>query len=175
MKKSLVISFVMLLASFAVGQTAQQPSAFPTTTYNFNLTPVTLPGAKTSVAGAESDIKLKITTNFNLGETTLISGNYSFIGERSDYVIPQFSKWLQNISPTLNGYQFQLGLTQSLGVVRTPISLGINQSHWGERAGLFLNYAVSNNVGLGIEGQWTNLPGYAHSTYSVAFGPNFHF
>ena len=173
--KCFALFAVLLLSVAAVAQSASQPSAFPTTTFNFNLTPVTLPGAKTSVAGAETDVKMKITTNFALGETNLISGNYSFIGERSDYVIPQFSKWLQNISPTLNGYQFQLGVTQSLGVVRTPIALGQNQSHWGERAGMFLNYAVNNNVGLGLEAQWTNLPGYQHSTYSLAFGPNFHF
>lgn len=154
---------------------APQPSAFPSSTYNFNLNQITLPGAKTSLAGAESDIKIKITTNFSLGESSLISGDYTFIGGRGDYVIPQFSKWLQNVSPTLNGYQFQLGLTGSVGVVRTPVGLGVSQSHWAQRAGLFLNYAVSGNVGLGLEGQWCNLPGYAHTTYSVAFGPNFHF
>ena len=174
MKYLIAVLVTLVLATAAFAQDPQ-PSAFPSSTYNFNLTPITLPGAKTSVAGAETDVKLKITQNFALGETTLISGNYSFIGERADYVIPQFSKWLQNISPTLNGYQFQLGVTQSLGVVRTPIALGQQQSHWGERAGMFLNYAVSGNVGLGVEAQWTNLPGYAHSTYSIAFGPNFHF
>ena len=174
MNKALVVSILVLVSLPLFAQTPA-PSAFPSTTYNFNLTPVTLPGAKTSVAGAETDVKLKITTNFALGETNLISGNYSFIGERSDYVIPAFSKWLQNVSPTLNGYQFQLGITQSLGVVRTPIALGSSASHWGERAGAFLNYAVSGNVGLGVEAQWTNLPGYQHSTYSIAFGPNFHF
>jgi len=75
----------------------------------------------------------------------------------------------------LNGYQFQLGITASAGVVRTPVGAGVNASHWGERAGLFLNYAINGTVGLGFEGQWTNLPGYAHTTYSLAFGPNFHF
>lgn len=164
----------VLLALPLLGQTPQ-PTAFPSTTYNFNLTPITLPGAKTSVAGAETDVKIKITPNFGLGETTLISGNYSFIGGRGDYVIPSFSRWLQRVSPTLNGYQFQLGLTGSIGVVRTPVGVGQNQSHWGQRAGMFLNYAVTGNVGLGVESQWTNLPGYAHTTYSIAFGPNFHF
>jgi hypothetical protein len=164
---------LLIMGPLALAQT--QPSAFPSTTYNFNLAPITLPGAKTSVAGAETDVKIKISTNFALGESTLISGDYSFIGERADYIIPQFSKWLQNVSPTLNGYQFQLGLTQSLGVVRTPLALGANQSHWGERAGMFLNYAVSGNVGLGVEAQWCNFPGYLHNTYSIAFGPNFHF
>lgn len=171
----LVFSLSAVAQSVAPTPAPAAPSAFPSSTYNFNLTPITLPGAKTSVAGAETDVKLKITSNFALGETTLISGNYSFIGGRGDYVIQPFSKWLQNISPTLNGYQFQLGVTGSLGVVRTPIALNVQQSHWGERAGAFLNYAVSSNVGLGVEAQWTNLPGYAHSTYSIAFGPNFHF
>lgn len=174
MKKALVVSILALVSLPLFAQTPA-PSAFPSTTYNFNLTPVTLPGAKTSLAGAEADIKLKITTNFALGETSLIGGNYSFLGGRSDYVIAPFSKWLQNISPTLNGYQFQLGVTQSLGVIRTPVALGSSASHWGERAGAFLTYAVSGNVGLGVEAQWCNFPGYAHSTYSVAFGPSFHF
>lgn len=168
---------LMLLVPVAVfAQTpAPAPSAFPSTTVNFNLTPVTLPGAKTSVAGAETDVKFSPTPNNSIGSTTLISGNYSFIGGRYDRIIPQFSKWIDNLSPTLNGYQLQLGVTGSLGVVRTPLSAGQNQSHWGERAGLFLNYAVNGNVGLGVEGQWTNLPGYIHTSYSVAFGPNFHF
>lgn len=170
--KLVLVSLLLVLPMF--GQTTQ-PSAFPSTTYNFNLNQITLPGAKTSLAGAETDVKLKITQNFSLGETSLISGDYSFIGGRGDYVIPAFSRWLQNISPTLNGYQFQLGLTGSVGVVRTPVALGQSASHWGEGAGIFLNYAVSGNVGLGFEGQWRNLPGYAHTTYSVAFGPNFHF
>lgn len=177
MKKAL--SFVILVCLCTVAGFAQTPapapSAFPETTYNFNLSPITLPGAKTSVAGAETDVKIKITPNLAAGETTLISADYSFIGGRGDYVIPQFSKWLQNASPMLNGYSFQLGVTASAGVIRTPIGLGQSQSHWGERAGVFLNYAVSGNTGLGLEAQWCNFPGYAHTTYSVAFGPNFHF
>jgi hypothetical protein len=178
MKKFSPIAALILFGSLAFAQTpapTPAPSAFPSATYNFNLTPVTLPGAKTSVSGAEADVKIGITTNFQVGETSLIGAEYTFIGARGDYVIPSFSKWLQNISPTLNGYQFQLGVTASAGVVRTPIALGVSQSHWGQRAGMFLNYAVSGNTGLGVEAQWCNLPGYAHSTYSLAFGPNFHF
>jgi len=176
--KRILILVLAILIPYASSQTAPAtapPAAFPETTYNFALTPVTLPGAKTSVAGAETDVKIKVTTNFAVGETSLISADYSFLGGRGDYVIPAFSKWLQNTSPTLNGYQFQLGITGSAGVVRSPATAGTNQSHWGERAGLFLNYAVSGSTGLGIEAQWCNFPGYAHTTYSIAFGPNFHF
>lgn len=175
MKCILKIAFVglMLSAMFGFGQTTPQ-SAFQDTTFNFNLTPIALPGGKQSIPGAETDIKLNITANNAIGETTLISSGYSFIGGRYDRTIPQFQKWLNNVSPGLNGYNFQLGLTASLGVVRTPFN-NTNQEHWGERAGGFLNYAVSGVMGLGAEVQWVNFPGYAHSTYSVAVGPNFHF
>lgn len=170
---------ILILSGLAIGQTtpppAPQPTAFPTTTVSFNLTPISLPGAKTSVSGAEVDAFLKLTSNISFGETSLISGGYSFIGGRVNYVIPQFSKWLNNTSPTLNGYQFQLGVTGSLGVDRVPTGPGVSASHWGERAGLFLNYAVNGTVGLGMEAQWCNFPGYAQTSYSVAFGPNFHF
>lgn len=179
-KLPLAILAAVLFYSFtpAYAQTpasVPQPSAFPSTTYNFNLTPITLPGTKASIGGAEVDMKIGLTPNFQAGETSLIGADYSFIGGRGDYTIPQFSKWLQNASPTLNGYQFQLGITASAGVIRSPIALGTSQSHWGERAGMFLNYAVSGTTGLGIEAQWCNFPGYANSTYSLAFGPNFHF
>lgn len=172
LKKLFALGIILVVSTLGF---AQAPSAFPSTTVSFNLSPISLPGAKTSVAGAETDVLLGITPNNVIGETSLISGNYSFIGGRYNRIIPQFSKWLDNVSPTLSGYSFQLGLTASLGVVRTPFSVGQNQSHWGERAGVFLNYAVNGTFGLGFETQWTNLPGYAHSTYSIAFGPNFHF
>jgi hypothetical protein len=168
--------FTILAVLIATVQTFSQtpaPSAFPTTTYDFNLTPITLPGVKASASGAESDIKFHPTTNFSVGETTLISPDYVFIGGRADYVIPAFSKWFNNISPTLNGYQFQLGLTGSLGVDK-PFGV-VPQSHWGERAGIFMNYAVSGSTGLALEVQWNNFPGYAHNVPSIAFGPNFHF
>jgi hypothetical protein len=161
-------------APSTVQATQTQPSAFPETTVSFGLSPITLPGAKTSVAGAETDVFIKITPNFAIGETTLVSADYTFVGGRGNYVIPQFSTWLNNHSPGLNGYQFQLGITGSLGVSRGQ--LGPNGiSHWGERAGMFLNYSFNGTTGLGIESQWCNFPGYAHSTYSIAFGPNFHF
>lgn len=174
MRKVFLVLLSVFLSLPLLAQTTP-PSAFEDTTINFNLTPLTLPGAKQSAPGAETDVKLNVTTNNTIGETTLISSAYSFIGGRYDRTIPQFSAWLNNVSPSLNGFNFQLGLTGSLGVVRTPLSLGNNAEHWGERAGVFLNYKVSNSMGLAVETQWCNFPGYAHNTYSVAVGPNFHF
>jgi hypothetical protein len=175
----LLLSLSLMLFSQTTPPTnpTTPPSAFADTTINFGLTPITLPGAKTSVPGAETDVKLNITTNNAIGETTLLSSNYQFLGGRYDRIIPQFSKWLNNVSPSLNGYNFQLGLTASLGVVHSPsfTMLGQNQEHWGERAGAFINYSFNSSTGLGVEAQWCNLPGYAHTTYSVAIGPNFHF
>ena len=170
----LAVLAIALAVTPCVAQSQQAPSAFPTTTYNFNLSPITLPGVKASATGAESDVKMSLTPNFAAGETTLTSADYVFAGGRFDYVIPQFSKWLQNVSPTLNGYQFQLGATGSLGVVK-PFGTSSSSGHWGERAGFFLNYAVSGTTGLGLEVQMNNFVGYQRWAPSIAFGPNFHF
>jgi hypothetical protein len=61
-------------------------------------------------------------------------------------------------------------MTVSLGEVRDSAA-----SHWGERAGGGINYAINGTWGLGAEAQYCKFPGYANNTYSVAFGPNFHF
>lgn len=180
MKSCFITILGLLLAGLSYGQTTPnaptpQPSAFADTTVNFSLTPISLPGVSQSVPGAETDVKLNVSTNNVVGETTLISSAYSFIGGRYDRMIPSFSTWLNNHSPQLNGYNFQLGLTASLGVVRTPNGVGTTAEHWGERAGAFINYKANSIMGLGVEAQWCNFPGYSHNTYSVAVGPNFHF
>ncbi len=173
-----VFLFVLMAVGLAGGQTpTPAPTAFSDTTISFNLTPITLPGAGSSVAGAETDITLNLTTNNQLAETNLIGGNYAFIGGRFNRVIPQISKALNNASANLNGLAFQFGVTGSLGVVKSPstLVLGGTQSHWGQRAGVFVNYAINGTWGLGFESQWCNLPGFVHTSYSIAFGPNFHF
>lgn len=176
---SVLVAFAAIIASAQVVNNNPPPvaqqSAFQDTTVNFNLAPITLPGAKQSITGSETDVKLSLTPDNLIGETNLISSGFSFFGGRYDRIFPGVSKWLNNLSPSLNGYNFQVGLTGSLGVVRTPANLGVNAEHWGERAGAFLNYKVADVMGIGFEAQWDNLPGYAHNGYSVAFGPNFHF
>jgi hypothetical protein len=175
MKSLALAALCLALSVCAIAQTpAPAPSAFQDTTVSFNLTPISLPGAKSTIGGAETDVLLPVSTNNVFGETTIVDSGYEFFGGRYNRKIPAFSKWLNNVSPVLNGYQFELSLTASVGVVDLPGAVPA-QHHWGERAGFNLNYSVNGTVGLALEAQWNNFPGYAHNAPSVAFGPNFHF
>jgi hypothetical protein len=172
--KMIVLGFLLLTFSSRPVEAQTPTPAFTGTTVSFNLTPITLPGGKQTLSGAETDVMLSPTPNNAFGETTLINSAYTFLGGRYNRLFPSVSKWLNNLSPNLNGLAFQFGLTGSLGVVNIPGNA--TPTHWGERAGGFLNYQIGSSAfGLGVEAQWCNFPGYAHNTYSVAFGPNFHF
>lgn len=148
--------------------------AFSGTSFNATLSNVTLPGIKGVITGAETGISMNLGSNLTIGPDTIIGQGYSFLGGRSNQVIPQFSKWLNNHSATLNGYQLQLYLTESLGVVNTTRN-GANISHWAEGAGVGLNYALNGNVGVAIEYRWFNMPDVQHNGKTIVFGPNFHF
>lgn len=177
MKTLSLISVLLVLAVASFAQTAPvtppATTAFPETSVTFNLAPITLPGLKASVAGAETDVLVAPSPSFQVGETSLASSSMIFEGGRGQYVIKPISTWLQNHSPNLNGYQFQFGLTGSAGVVK-PVGAG-GTAHWGERAGVFVNYAVSGQWGLGVDAEWGNFPGVAHNTWTLAVGPNLHF
>lgn len=167
-----VVAVVLLCAAFAVCQAP--PSAFSTTTFSFNLSPINLPGLGASVSGAETDAMFPLTTNNRFGETTLI-GQSTFIGGRFDHVFPSVAKYLQSHT-ALTGGNFEAGITSSLGVVKSA------NSNWGGRAGLFLRYAPggATNFNIGFEAQANYLPNYAgasspHWVPSIAVGPNFRF
>lgn len=162
-----------LLLTLSIGMVAQAPpSAFATTSFSFNLSPITLPKVGQTAAGAETDAMFPLTTNNRFGETTLI-GNSTFIGGRYDRVFPSVAKYLQSHT-ALTGGNFEAGLTSSLGVVKA------SNTYWGGRAGFFLHYAPngSTNFNIGFEAQANYLPGYAGATSqhwvpSLAVGPNF--
>ena len=166
-----VLILAFSIASFA--QTTPAPSAFPETTVTFNLSPVSLPGVKSTIGGAETDVLIAPSPEFQLGETTLTGSSLLFVGGRGQYTIKPISTWLQNHSPNLNGYQFQFGVTSSLGVVKPIGQTGT--AHWGERAGAFVNYAINGQWGMGVDAEWGNFPGVQHNTWTLAFGPDFHF
>lgn len=172
MKKALCI--LALLSTFlALPAFAQAPpSAFATTSFSFNLSPINLPGVN-SIAGAETDAMFPLTTNNRFGETTLI-GSSTFIGGRYDRVFPVIANYLQSHT-ALTGGNFEAGLTSSLGVVKNA------NTSWGGRAGLFVRWAPagSTNFNVAFEAQANYLPGYAtnspHWVPSLAVGPNFRF
>jgi hypothetical protein len=149
------------------------PSAFPETTVTLNLSPITLPGLTNTVAGAETDVLISPSPNLSFGESTLASSSMIFAGGRANYVIMPVSTWIQNNSPNLNGYQFQFYVTASLGVVK-PVGVSGNP-HWGERSGVGLNYAINGQWGAGFDAEWGNFVGVQRNTWTLAFGPNFHF
>jgi hypothetical protein len=168
-----VILSVAVCFAQAVPPAPGATAAFPTTTMSLSLTPMTLPGVKGSIAGAETDVMVKPSNTFSVGETTLVNSAMIFVGGRGEYVIAPISTYIQNHSPNLNGYQFQFGLTGSAGVVKPVSSVGA--PHWGERAGVFMNYAINGTWGAGIDAEWGNFPGTVHNTWTLAFGPSIHF
>lgn len=167
--KYLITCLMLLVSSLMVAQVTPASNAFASTTYSFNLSPITLPGSSQTLSGAETDIMVHFTDNNIFGETTLIS-SAPFIGGRYERTFPVISDYLQNHT-ALTGGHFQVGVTVSLGVVKG------DRSHWGERGGVFMKYAPngSDNFNVGFEASWNNLPGIAHNIPSVVVGPNFRF
>jgi len=200
--KHLKISALALFLFFACVSTARaqatpaEPApAFTTQSFSFQANAIALPGGGSTTAGALTGVTLGITPNVSLRNTDFVasSGNATGYFGGVDYTVSAFSKWLNNISPNLNGYNFQFQLTASFGVDRidsaamtaserirrfttTSTTAGTVQ-HYAWLAGGRLNYAVngSQNFGLGVEIQYARLPGFANNTAIVSFGPNFHF
>jgi len=170
MKKILTL-LILLSSAFCFSQTAA--STFPETTVSLSLSPISLPGNKSTLAGAETDVLINPSNTFALGPTSILGSSMVFTGGRVNVVIKPISTYIQNHSPNLNGYQFQFGVTSSVGVVKPVGSVG--NVHWGERAGVFVNYAINGNWGTAVDVQWGNFTGVQSNTWTLAFGPNFHF
>ena len=137
--KSVLAVLVLSFASFA--QTAPNPPVSTTpptpvdssTSFTINLTPITLPGGHSSVAGIESGLSLKLTNNFDVRESNLTGQGLQFYGGGVNYHLPALSKLLNSASPNINGLLFDFYLTGTVGTVLTPTSPA--GGHWGERVG----------------------------------------
>lgn len=178
MIKYLVTSLVLVGMMFAqtapkTGPNTDQVPAFPSTTTSINFNPITLPGVKSSVAGMQTDVLIAPSNTFQLGPSTLVNSDMVFAGGKGVYFIQAVSNWIQNHSTNLNGYQWQFGLTGTLGVVKPVGTVGT--AHWGESAGVVVNYAVNGTWGMGLDAEWINLPGVQHNGFKLGFGPNLHF
>jgi hypothetical protein len=169
---------LLLCVAVCVGQTvaptpapaAQPQSAFAETTYNFALSPITLPGTGTTLSGAESDVMVNFTQNNAFGATTLISNN-TFVGGRYDRTFPSVANFLQS-KTALTGYNYQFYVTGSVGVVRSAVN------HWGERAGVGLRWAPAGSTSFSVafEATANRLPGIADSWIpAIAVSPQFRF
>jgi hypothetical protein len=171
---AIALALGLALAGVSFGQA---PAIQP---FSFTSSAVSLPGASSSLAGAETGATLQVTTNFAIRQTDFISSAATTNGYFGgvDYTIAPFSKWLNNISPTLNGYNFQLQVTGSAGISRITQANGSVVQHYASLFGGRLNYAIkgSSTYALVGEVQDLNSPGFPHrNNLVISLGPTIRF
>jgi hypothetical protein len=170
MKKVTLVLLAVFATSLCFAQTAS-------TTYTFALAPVSVPGLGQTVAGTEAIVAVQISNSVSLGETNIIApgNNFQYFGGRGFYQIDWLSKKLNNISPTLNGLQFQFIPTLSVGVGR--ITAPVTQQHIGFTAGGIVNYrfGASGTWALGGKVEYAKFPGLKNNGWIASFGPSLHF
>ncbi len=177
---TMLLLAIGLGASGARAQVAPSTPTFAVQTFSASANALALPGNKETMAGTLTGFTVQITQNLYLRNTNFLApgSNGSGYFGGVDYTITPFSKWLNNISPNLSGYNFQLQVTASAGVDRvTPPGSANVAQHYAFLAGGRLNYAIagSKTFGLGIEVQYAKLPGIANNTAIVSVGPTIHF
>lgn len=177
MKTLLLLFAVALLAVSAHAQSAQP--AGNVQTFTLEGAPVALPGNKVTFVGSVSGISVQVTKNLSLREDNIVAGSGNMTGFFGgiNYTLPAFSTALNNASPNLNGYKFQLYLTGSAGVDRVTDALKNTAQHYAFLAGGGVRYDLTNSGtwSLGVEVRYARLPGFAMNTAIVSAGPALHF
>lgn len=148
-----------------------------TQTFSLTTQAVAIPGSETgqqTLAAAVTGIAMTITPNFDLRQDDVITSDGHLQGYFGGftYRLPVLQRKLNNMSPTLNGYNFQFYLTASAGQDRVG-----KDTHYAFLAGGGLNYKMgkSGTWTFGCEVRWAKLPGYRNSTALVSVGPTLHF
>lgn len=174
MKRIFAISLVVL--SLAIAGLAQVPNPDPapgtSTSFTMNLTPVTLPGNKTTLTGVSSGIAFTVTPNFDVKELNLNSSGDSYYGFGANYRLPIISTALNNVSPNINFLAFQFYLNGTVGANYGP---GATQSHWSETVGGGVDYYINNTWSFGGEADYAHLVGYNNKALILFIGPKLHF
>jgi len=168
-------------ASFAHAQQATSTS-LSTYTWNSTLSVVNLPGkngTNSTLAGTFTDIGLAVTPNFTLAQENYISSSTTTTGfyGAAAYRIPAFSKWLNDLSPTLAGYNFNLRIVAEVGVDSITQTSGGTVKHWSWGVHAPLTYQFKGGSwGLAADLGWLALPGAAQrNNVRFAIGPTFSF
>lgn len=169
--KKFAIALVCLLSAVAFAQTAP-----PTTTWNFTLSPVSVPGVGQTVAGTEGGVAVGLTPNVQLGETTIIApgNNFQYFAGRGVYNLAGLANALNNHT-AFSGLQFQFQPTVSAGVVR--ITGPVAAQHVGFTVGGIVNYRFgsSGTWALGAKVEYAKFPGLRNNAMIASFGPSLHF
>lgn len=182
MKYLATFVFFLCSAGLSFAQTpAPEPTPSPVSTFAISTSAISLPGHNETLAGAETGVVLQVTPNVALRQTNFLSSGAQVNGYFGgvDYTIAKFSKFIDNKSPYLAGYNFKLQVTASAGASRiaNPTTNDVIQ-HWAFLAGGRLSYAPkgSQTFSLAIEVQDLNTPGLAkRNNLVVALGPSLHF
>lgn len=172
MKKLIMFAaFCFCSLALALGQTAP-----PTTTWNFTLSPISVPGIGQTVAGTEGGVGVGLTPNLQLGETTIIApGNsFQYFAGRGIYNVAALANALNNHT-AFSGLQFQFQPTVSAGVVRITQPTAVQ--HFGFTAGGIVNYrfGTSGTWALGAKIEYAKFPGLKANGMIASFGPKLSF
>ncbi len=186
-RKLLTLFSFFVFGVLTLAQTpAPVPVAIQATTFSVTTSAISLPGNRQSTSGALVGVNIAVTPNLSFEQTDftdadgMTSGFYG--GVR--YIVPKFSTWLDNASPNLSGYDFQLSLSAHFGIDHV-VPVGESggqlaaQQHFSAMAGPRLSYAPkgSSTWSLAVDVRWLNLPrpGQRPNTWLVAAGPIIHF
>jgi len=144
MTKKLALAVTLLFAVSLVAQNAP----VPTQTWSTTFAPISVPGLGQTFAGTIADVGIAPTPNSAVSLETIqapSAPNFSgFYGANYRYQINAVSKWLNDISPNLSGYRFQVNVLGSAGSV-----VATNGNHFGATAGFRVDYLLSST------GTWT--------------------
>ncbi len=170
-KPLLLLAALALLSAPAFAQTST-----PNNTFSVNLSALSLPGGKQTVAATDAGATFNLTQNLQLREDNLIApaSNFQFFGAGFNYYLPVLSTKLNNVSPTLSGARFQFWITASAGIDRIT---NISAQHYAFRGGGGVAYDLtgSGKWTFGAEVQYGKFPGLQNNTWTAAISPAFHF
>lgn len=171
-----VILIVAVLLAAVVPMHAQS-------TFALNAQPIALPAGGQTVAGSISGLSFSPVPNVDLREDNIVVSTPAAQGTSMaffggfNYRVLELSRFLQNASPTLNGYRFQFYVTGSAGVDRVTDAAGNTRQHYAFLGGGGISYLInaSGSWQIGVEVRYAKLPGIANNTAIVGVGPSFHF
>lgn len=172
----------LILLTFCLPGYAQNTPAPSVDSWTITAGAVNIPGSNnTTLPGTLAGLRLAVTPDFSVEQVNFISSaaqTNAFMGG-GNYVVQPFSKWLNNLSPNLSGYDFRLSLFGDAGAARISQPSGVLVNAVAGLVGGQLDYAVhgSKSWSLGIRvGDFIAGKGLPHrNNLVVAINPAFHF
>lgn len=186
-----MILLALLLCGGAMAQTTTPPatttpaasgSSLSTYTWTTTLNAVNLPGkngTNSTLAGTFTGVALAVTPNFSLVQENYVSSSATtsaFYGGVA-YRLAPLSKWLNDLSPNLNGYNFNFRVVAEVGADHVTQATGATSEHWTWGVHVPVTYQFNGGPwGLAADLGWLNLTGVTpRNNVRFALGPTFSF